>query len=363
MRKLKKMFFPALILLFIAITEVNGSTASVLLSKENVSDDSVKSAIADKKPEIRNVFGNIFTGFYYGLKNNIEPRAAFGLTAGILGYYHDFNDKISGKIMLDVTRTTNAIEVTDSNNLPMNVSFFEGSKYTAYLKMAEIKWNINEHFALRVGQLLNTQYLTFQDKFWGYRYISVTYQELYRYGMPADFGAQLDYSIKGKLTNSLSVVNGEGPFRHQDNNSKLLVANDLLLHPTPALSIKLYVDYQPPSDTGSDLKARSVISGFMGYKREDFRIGFEYNHILNPNFEEEPDYSGISFYSTYVLNKKFELLGRFDYINRALNIEYGKYVIVGFQYKAWDILNTSLNYRLFMPGEIHQIYVNFGLKF
>ena len=176
MRKIRKKLFLSAIVLFFSVTSVIGSGSSALSTDGKVAGDSIKQAIPDERPEIRNVFGNIFTGFYYGMKNTIKPRAAFGLTAGILGYYHDFNEKISGKIMLDVTRTTNAIEVTDSNNLPMNVSFFEGSKYTAYLKMAEIKWNINQHFALRVGQLLNTQYLTFQDKFWGYRYISVTYQ-------------------------------------------------------------------------------------------------------------------------------------------------------------------------------------------
>ncbi len=326
--------------------------------------DSIDNRISEKKPTDKSmVFGRIYTGFYYGLNDNIEPRAAFGLSTGIIGYMHNFNDKISGTILLDVTRTTHAISVEDSNNLPQTVSFFEGSKYTAFLKMAEIKWTINSHFAFLVGQLLNTQYLTFQDKFWGYRYIAVTYQEMYRYGMPADFGAQLDYSIKGKLKNSLSIVNGEGPFRHQDNKAKFLVSNNIQFYPIEPLTLKLYVDYQPPSDTTSGLKSRSAISGFVGYKVKKFRIGAEYNFVKNPNYITGEDYSGVSLYSTYAFSSKFEILGRFDFIEKALNIDNGKYVILGFQYNAWEILNTSINYRFFMPGEIHQIYANFGLKF
>jgi hypothetical protein len=317
----------------------------------------------EKETDIQKVYGRIYTGFYYGLNNNIKPRAAFGLSTGIIGYKHNFNNKISGNIILDVTRTTHAISVLDSTNTAHDVSYFEGSKYTAFLKMAEIKWKINKHFALRVGQLLNTQYLTFQDRFWGYRYVAVTFQEMYRFGMPADFGAQLDFSIDGILDNNLSIVNGEGPFRHQDENGRFLVSNNIQLYPIKGLTLKLYADYQPPSDTNSELKERSAVSWFMGYKKNKYRIGFEYNYVFNPNFESGSDYSGISLYLTYVLNKKLELLGRYDYIERAMNIENGKYVIVGFQYKAWDILNTSLNYRISAPGDIHQVYASFGLKF
>src|SRR5210317_1590290 len=44
------------------------------------------------------VFGRIYTGFYYGLNNNIKPRAAFGFSNGIIGYRHNFNGKIEGTI-------------------------------------------------------------------------------------------------------------------------------------------------------------------------------------------------------------------------------------------------------------------------
>jgi len=361
-----------LVSLFVAvITQLYAQQINIEPNIDNLNEglsaiptDSIDDRISEKKITDKSiVFGRIYTGFYYGIKNNIEPRAAFGLSTGIIGLKHNFNDKIIGTIILDVTRTTHAISVSDSSNIPQNVSYFEGSKYTAFLKMAEIKWNINKNFALRFGQLLNTQYLTFQDKFWGYRYIAVTYQEMYRYGMPADFGAQFDYQIKGKLLNSISVVNGEGPFRYQDDNAKFLVSNNLQVYPIDGLTLKLYVDYQPPSDTTPGLKPRQVMSWFAGYKQDKYRIGAEYNYIFNATYAPGEDYSGVSLYSTYKFSSKWEVLARFDYIEKGLNINSGKYVIVGFQYKAWEILETSINYRYFMPGEIHQIYANFGLKF
>ena len=171
------------------------------------------------KDEDYYVFAQIFTDFRYSF-NDYNPKAAFDFKQGILGYKHQWAGKLTGTIMFDVTRTTHLYDITDSAGNHLNYSYFEGSKYTAYLKMAEIKWDINKMFTLRVGQLLSTQYLTFQDRFWGYRYIDVTYQERWRLGMPADFGAQFDINVGDKLVNQISVVNGEGPFRHQDENGK-----------------------------------------------------------------------------------------------------------------------------------------------
>ena len=64
-----------------------------------------------------------------------------------------------------------------------------------FLKMAQIDWKINDVLELNVGQLLNEQNLTLQDKFWAYRYVAVTFQEMYRFGMPADFGARIKFNI------------------------------------------------------------------------------------------------------------------------------------------------------------------------
>lgn len=174
----------------------------LMANSQNSAQDIIKN-----KP--RYGFGQIYTGFRYGIKDTYNPQAAFVFNQGIIGYYHQISDEVSGKIIYDVTRTTHFYEITDTAGNQLSYSYFEGSKYTAYLKMAEIKWDFHQLFSLRVGQLLSTQYLTFQDRFWGFRYIDVTQQEKFRLGMPADFGAQLDFSYKGKFLNQISVVNGE----------------------------------------------------------------------------------------------------------------------------------------------------------
>jgi len=311
------------------------------------------------------VFGQIYSDFRYSFKDSYSPRAAFSFNQGIIGYKHQLSDKLTGTIMYDVTRTTHFHEITDTAGIPMNYSYFEGSKYTAYLKMGEIKWKINKSFTFRVGQLLSTQYLTFQDKFWGYRYIDVTFQEKFRLGMPADFGAQLDYNFKNKLVNQFSVVNGEGPFRHQDKSGKFIFSNNIQYYPSDRISLKLYVNYGASPDTGVNNDARSIISGFAGYKTEKFRIGGEYTYIINYGFTDGNDYNGFSVFGSAVINTKLQLLARYDHLNMTIPVEeeFVDYYLLGFQYEPVKKFMTSINFRYFSIDELPFIFANFGLKF
>jgi hypothetical protein len=314
------------------------------------------------KSEKSYVFGQIYADFQYGLKDTYKPRAAFRFNQGIIGYKHTFSDKLSGIIMYDVTRTTH---FTDTTGNIMDYSYFEGSKYTAYLKMAEIKWKMNEYFTFRVGQLLNTQYLTFQDKFWGFRYIDVTMQEKFRMGMPADFGAQLDFHYGKKFLNQFSIVNGEGPFRYQDTNSRFLYSNNIQFTPIEELTFKVYVDYSPTSDTSSGMSGKSAFSGFVGYKTKKYSLGAEFNYVGNYSYEEGNDYSGFSFYGAFALNEKITFLGRYDNLYRVL-AEYNKqinYYILGVQYEPVQKFTTSINFRYYSVEYLPFVYASFGLKF
>lgn len=327
--------------------------------------------ITKEKPSY--VFGQIYAGFYYGFNPDFKPQSAFVFNQGIIGYSHKLSKDLSGTIILDVTRTTHINEIVDTAGNLLDYDYFEGSKYTAYLKMAEIKWDINKHFVFRVGQLLTTQYLTFIDKFWGYRYIDVTFQEKFRMGMPADFGVQVDYKLKDKFLNQFSITNGEGPFRYQDINSKFIYANNIQYYPTDKLTLKLYVDYGPASDTGINAAAKSVISGFTGYKTDRFRVGAEYDYVFNYGFIKDVEYYGFSVFGSVVLNDKFQALARWDHINLDApeNFASTNYYLIGFQYEPVKKFTTSLNFRYYsniiydqiVIYDLPFIYANFGLKF
>ncbi len=311
------------------------------------------------------VFGQIFTGFYTGLNDNFNPQSAFVFKQGIMGYKHTFKNKVSGLIMLDFTRTTHftALDDTSGNVIPLN--YFEGSKYTAYLKMAEIKWTVSEHFILRFGQLLNTQYLTFQDKFWGFRYVDVTFQEKYRFGMPADFGVQADYKLKEKLLLQLSVVNGEGPFRHQDKSGKFLYSFNIQYMPIKGFTLKLYTGLEPAPDTGKMVNSSKTMSFFAGFKNKKFALGGEANYLKDYKHIKAVDKYGFSVYGYIALNKKITTFARYDHLYQEFISDTltNNYYILGMQYEPVRFLTTSLNFRYYSKNSFPSVNIDVGFKF
>lgn len=317
-----------------------------------------------EKPLERYVFGQIFADFHYGFNDEYKPKAAFSFNQGIIGYYHEITPKVSGKIMFDVTRTTNIYEITDSAGNILNINYFEGSKYTAYLKMAEIRWDINRVITLRFGQLLNTQYLTFIDPFWGYRYVDVTMQEKYRLGMPADFGIQVDLKTGKMLLHQFSVVNGEGPFRYQDLNSAFVYSYNVQFTPVEGLTVKAYADYGPSPDTSASKDDKFVISGFAGYRAEKFRIGAEVDYVNNYSWNKDQDVTAFSVFGGWNLYKKLDVLARYDYLVTRMPDETTRagYVIAGLQYEPVKMFTTSLNFRYYSKDDLPFLYLSVGLK-
>ncbi|MBT3209639.1 MAG: hypothetical protein HN704_11750 [Bacteroidetes bacterium] len=320
-----------------------------------------KQAEKKAKIDVSNFFGRIYTGFYYGLDDNIKPKSAFGISTAILGFHHQISERVKATIIYDVTRTTNAIDVSDSLGNFLNVSYFEGSKYTAFLKMAKISWEFTKNFELSVGQLLNQQYLTVQDKWWGFRYVNVTYQEAYRYGMPADFGARITYNHHNILKYSISIVNGDGPFRHQDDNSKFLVSNNFEVNLFKNAIAKIYFDYEPGSENGSAEK--TALSAFAGYKTKNLMLGFEYSKVSNYKFVEANNFDGVSIYSSYRILQNTKALTRIDYGNLLENSKNNLYFIFGFEHEPAKNFFVSLNYRYDDRIDSNQIHANFGIKF
>jgi len=306
------------------------------------------------------LFANIYPGFNFRFDNN-KPKTGFVLTTALLGYKRKLTEKVHGTIIFDVTRTTNNIQVTDSMGNPMNVNYFEGSKYTAFLKMAEIKWQFHRQFSLSVGQLLNTQYLTFQDKYWGHRYVEVTFQELNRFGVPADFGIRLNYQPSEKLSIYVGAFNGEGPFRKQDNESNFLLSTNIEYKPVKELVLKLYYGNQSDYNTDS-LKTKNIYSTFVGFEKKKFKIGLEYNFIQNANFYDE-NWSGFSGFTCYQFNNQFELFYRYDYLWKSALYDEVAYHIAGLQYQPAKRFFISSNYRYLSEGSANMIFLNFGLKF
>jgi hypothetical protein len=311
------------------------------------------------------IWANIFASYYTTLSGSNTPSSAFEMPTALLGYSASLNDRFKATIIYDVTRTTNAIRVTDSLGAELNVSYNEGSRYTAFLKMAEIKYSPASFIDFHIGQLLNTQYLTTQDKFWGYRYIYFTFQEVHRYGNPADFGAQVDLKYNSKLLAQLSVTNGDGPFKHQDSDANFLYSLNIEYYPVKGAIVKFYTDFSPAPKSLIGGYNKSVTSLFAGYKSERYRFAVEYNAVKNYGFTKNSDFWGISSFLSYSVTPMADIIGRYDYINRSLplNIERSHFILLGLHYKLLSNLSGSVNYRYLTEPQKGMLYFSFGAKF
>ncbi len=305
------------------------------------------------------VFGNIYTGFYYRLNKNITPRQAFELSTALFGYQAEMGEKVRATLIYDVSRTTDDISVSDTSGQLMNVSYHKGSDYTAFLKQAQIDWSFAKDFELSAGQLLNQQYLTLQDKFWGYRYIVYTFQERYRFGSPADFGARISWNRKDKINFSIGVVNGDGAFNRQDSKGLMLYHTNLEIFPVKNLTVKFYFNICPDNN----LPASMVYSAFVGYKADKWKLGAEYNQVTHPDFSSGKTYSGYSVYCSYKISEKTDILLRYDLIENSAYYKNNQYIIAGIQYLPVKNFFISINGRYLLPEDEPQVYINTGIKF
>lgn len=307
-----------------------------------------------------NVWGNIFTAFYYVPGGKATPGKGFEFSTGLLGYRGQWGDKATATLIYDVYRTTDHIEVKDSNNVPMQVAYgFRGSDYTGFLKMAQIDYRINPWLEISVGQLLNQQYLTCQDKFWGFRYIAYTFQERYRFGAQADFGARLTIRPHNTLAVSIGSVNGNGPFRVQADDGNLQYFTNIEWTPVKPFIVKLFADHTP----GQGAPHRNAISFFTGYRTEGWRLGLEVNHVENHLNNEANNLSGTSLYGAWKFADRWHLLARHDYIRKSVTLENAHYLIGGFEFEPQKGFYTSLNYRFLSEDDISWLYASFGARF
>jgi len=306
------------------------------------------------------VFASIYTAGYYNF-NTTKPNAGFDVSTALIGYSFKKSDILKFTLIYDVTRTTNGITVLDTAGNQLPVYYFEGSKYTAFLKMAELKWNFAKNFSLATGQLLNQQYLTVQDKFWAHRYVMVTMQELYRMANPADFGMRVEYKNKETFAFSLGAVNGNGPFRKQDTLSTIQYNTNFELYLINNLLIKAFVAITPATFE-TDNNISTAFSGFVAYKQKKYSIGVEYSYTDNVAFTPVI-FSGVSAFAMYNVTPKWEIFGRYDYVDNSGIVKLNNTYVTGFQYKPEKNLFISVNYRYWSSSEISQIYFNVGAKF
>ena len=298
----------------------------------------------------------VFGAAAYDVGNN---HYGYSFGRAHLGFQYQFDDKWSAKMILDRGRPTtiNEITVADTTGNMLNVDYSskEGSYYTMWLKFASLKWQVNDKLYLIGGALLQNHYIT-QERFWGFRYVAQTFQDMYWHIPSTDLGFRANYKINDMFSLDAALTNGEGPRMKQDAFGKVKYATGLDIKPGNKFQSRIYYHNRA---TGLDsLSTEQMFSVFAGYIFSDkFRIGGEFNYMENLNNASGTDSYGFSLYSAYQVINNIQLFIRYDRLlnksnNTVANImNNGSSLIGGLSYSPLKGINLSLNYQGWMPDD------------
>ena len=135
----------------------------------------------------------IFSNFNYDISAEDSENAfkEFEIKRAYLGYSHDINENFSTKITYDIGSNSG------------------GSSYTAFLKIAALKWKATDNMSINIG-MIGTKNFKFMEKVWGRRYIDKSAQDKYKWASSADAGVSMDYKLTDNVSIDAQVLNGEG---------------------------------------------------------------------------------------------------------------------------------------------------------
>ena len=279
-----------------------------------------------KGKAIVQVFGNLNAGFSSG-----DVNVGFDLERSYIGYEYKLAQGFSVKGVMDIGKSN---DVSDYQRI-------------AYIKNAMLSWKTG-NLTLNAGLISTTQF-NFQEKFWGYRYIMKSFQDMYKFGNSADLGISASYKFADWLSADAIIVNGEGYKKIQKGNG-FNYGLGATLTAVKGFQIRLYGGL---NDSGESGKAGVVnMAGFIGYKHENFTLGAEYNHMLNASGKEGNDQFGYSVFGSVNLPKNVSLYARFDDLYSKDNWNIAKdeqAAIIGAQFKLGKYVKLAPNFRMNLP--------------
>ena len=280
---------------------------------------SVSAQNAEEAPKGKAIV-QVFSNFHSGFGHDNDDRG-FELDRSYLGYQYDLGKGLQIKGVMDIGQSD---DVNDYHRI-------------AYIKNAQISWKTG-NWTL-TGGMISTIQFNMQEKFWGYRYVMKSFQDLYKFGNSADLGVSAAYKFNDWLSADAIVVNGEG-YKKVQKNDGLMYGLGATLSPVEGLSMRVYYGLNEASD---DAQANiQNLATFIGYKGDGFSLGAEYNRIWNEKHVKGADYNGFSVYGNVRLSKQADAYLRYDDCSKSE--QYG--FIAGVQWKLGKYVKISPNFRM-----------------
>ena len=272
----------------------------------------------------------IFTNFHSGFGATNNDRG-FALDRSYLGYEYSFGKGVSIKGVMDIGQSS---DIDDYHHI-------------AYIKNALIKWNTGR-LTLQ-GGMIGTTLFSYQEKFWGYRYIYKSFQDQYKFGSSADLGISASCNIAQWLEADVIIANGEGYKVVQVGNGMLYGAG-ATIKPFKGMSLRLYASLNEGTDGTKDIVNYAM---FAGYRNRYFAAGVEYNIMRNDRRIEGQNLYGFSMYASGTINRWLNLFARADGLMSSNDWNKKKdevVVIAGAEFKLGKYVKIAPNLRMSIPS-------------
>ncbi|PXY02016.1 hypothetical protein DF185_05040 [Marinifilum breve] len=277
-----------------------------------------------------------------------------------LGFQYQFNEQWSAKLVVDRGRPTHLenMMIIDENGDELQIvpSYKEGSYYTMFLKFASLKWQVNDNFSLEGGAILQNHYIT-QEKFWGFRYVAQTFQDMYWHISSTDLGFMARYKLNDVISFDAAITNGEGSRVNQDEYGKVKYAAGLDVNVSKSVKGRLYYYNKQSGFEGAETE--QMYSFFLGLKPSTkYQIGTEVNYMENLKNVDNARSYGVSLYGKYSMSKQSKLFVRYDKLmnegtSSGLQIPLdGNAIIAGIEYSPLKNIHLSLNYQGWIADEV-----------
>ena len=261
----------------------------------------------------------VFSNFNADFGKDAESLG-FELERAYLGYEYKLDDGLTVKGVMDIGQSG---AVSDYQRL-------------AYIKNALVQWK-QGRWTLNGGLISTTQF-NFQEKFWGYRYVMKSFQDLYKFGSSADLGISAAYKAADWLSADAIIVNGEG-YKKVQVGKGLCYGVGATLTPVEGLQVRLYGGLNDDAST-TDADQWNA-AAFVGYKAKAFSVGAEYNYMDKAGSEQ----SGCSVYATGNISDEAAVYARWDDLF-AGNTATSAAAIVGAQFKVGKYIKIAPNVRM-----------------
>ena len=206
----------------------------------------------------------VFSNFNYDMSSEENETAfkEFKIKRSYLGYSYQIDDNFSTKITFDV----------GNNN--------GGSSYTAFLKIASLKWKTSDKLTLNIG-MVGTKNFKFMEKAWGKRYIEKSAQDKYKWANSADVGITADYKIGNKLAIDAQILNGEGYKKVQDDLGLFRGGLGITYRISTSLALRLHQDITPRSSYTDSTDSQYISAASLAYSGTNFSLGYEASLMQN----------------------------------------------------------------------------------